>query len=178
MMQSQNTMEIGDGIITQAPYPLEGLPVFTFDDRMQMFFNGQRIDIMHFGAAHTTGDAAIFFRGSNAVHLGDVFNNSGYPFIDADNGGDLEGMIQFCESVLAVLPRDATVIPGHGAVADYAALETYIAMLKDVRDKLAELIADGATLEQVIAANPTQAWDDRFGDSTRMVDRAYASMTR
>jgi len=78
---------------------------------MQFHFNGEQIDLLHFGPAHTTGDTAVIFRGRNAVHLGDVFNNSGYPFIDADNGGDLDGMIHFCASVLAEIDEDTTVIP-------------------------------------------------------------------
>jgi glyoxylase-like metal-dependent hydrolase (beta-lactamase superfamily II) len=145
---------------------------------MQMFFNGERIDLMHFSPAHTTGDAAVFFRGHNAVHMGDVFNNAGYPFIDADNGGDLDGMIEFCQAVLDELEPGAIVIPGHGPVAEYSSLERYVEMLIDVRGKIAALIADGASLEQVIAAQPTAAWDAEFGDPTRMIDRSYASLTR
>jgi len=70
----------------QKAYPAAALPDITFDDRMQFHFNGERIDLVHFGPAHTTGDTGVFFRGNNAVHLGDVFNGA-YPFIDADNGG-------------------------------------------------------------------------------------------
>jgi glyoxylase-like metal-dependent hydrolase (beta-lactamase superfamily II) len=163
---------------TQNAYVGAALPIATFDDRMQVHFNGERIDLLHFGPAHTTGDAAVIFRNHNAVHFGDVFNNSGYPFIDADNGGDLDGMIVFCEAVLAELDEGAAVIPGHGAVATYADLERYIAMLKSVRARIAALIADGATLEQVIAARPTAEWDAAYGDPARIVDRAYATLTR
>jgi glyoxylase-like metal-dependent hydrolase (beta-lactamase superfamily II) len=145
---------------------------------MQLTFNGETIDLMHFGAAHTTGDAAVIFRTHNAVHLGDVFNNAGYPFIDTDNGGDLGGTIAFCEAVLDELRPGAIVIPGHGPVAKYEDLEAYIAMLKGVHAKLSDLIRSGATLEQAIAAKPTAEWDARYGDPTRMVDRGYASLSR
>jgi hypothetical protein len=70
------------------------------------------------------------------------------------------------------------VIPGHGPVTDYAALEDYVAMLKGVRAKLSELIESGATLEQTIAATPTAEWDARYGDPTRMVNRGYAALQR
>ncbi len=96
----------------QKAYPAVALPVATFTDRMQLSFNGETIDLMHVGPAHTTGDAAVIFRNHNAVHLGDVFNNAGYPFIDTDNGGDLDGTIAFCEAVLKELRPGATVIPG------------------------------------------------------------------
>jgi glyoxylase-like metal-dependent hydrolase (beta-lactamase superfamily II) len=162
----------------QNAYPAAALPVATFDDRMQLHYNGEQIDLLHFGPAHTTGDAAVIFRGHNAVHMGDVFNNAGYPFIDADNGGDLDGTITFCEGVLKELRPGAVVIPGHGAVAQYADLERYIDMLKGVRAKISALIKDGATLEQVIAAKPTAEWDARYGDPTRMVNRAYAALSR
>jgi glyoxylase-like metal-dependent hydrolase (beta-lactamase superfamily II) len=162
----------------QKAYPAAALPVATFTDRMQMSFNGETIDLMHFGPAHTTGDAAVVFRNHNAVHLGDVFNNSGYPFIDTDNGGDLDGTIAFCEAVLKELRPGATVIPGHGPVAKFDDLVAYIAMLKGVRAKLSDLVRSGATLEQVIAAKPTAEWDARYGDPTRIVNRGYAALSR
>ena len=162
----------------QPPYAVDALPDATFAQNMQLTFNGERIDLLHFGPAHTTGDAAVIFRMHNVVHLGDVFNNSGYPFIDTDNGGDLDGTIAFCEAVLKELNADSIVVPGHGAVAKQADLVAYVAMLKGVRAKLAALIATGASLEQVVAAKPTAEWDARYGDPTRIVNRGYAALSR
>jgi glyoxylase-like metal-dependent hydrolase (beta-lactamase superfamily II) len=162
----------------QPPYPSAALPVATFDDSMQLHFNDETIDVMHFGPAHTTGDAAVFFRDHNAVHMGDVYISAGYPFVDADNGGDLDGMIAFIRSVLDELEPGAIVIPGHGPISDYAALEHYVEMLTDVRNRIAALIADGATLEQVIASEPTAAWDAEFGNPAGLIDRAYVSLSR
>ena len=143
-----------------------------------MFFNGEQIDLLHAGPAHTMGDTAVIFRGSNIVHMGDVYNNSGYPFIDADNGGDLEGMIAFCEAVLREIDGDTIVVPGHGPVAGYDDLAEYITMLTEIRGKMRALIGQGATLEEVIAAAPTANWDARMGDPNRLINRAYASLTR
>jgi glyoxylase-like metal-dependent hydrolase (beta-lactamase superfamily II) len=162
----------------QPAYPAAALPDAAFHERMQLTFNGERIDLVHFGPAHTTGDAAVIFREHNVVHMGDVYNNSGYPFIDTDNGGDLDGMIAFCESVLQELNAESIVVPGHGPVAKHADLVAYVAMLKGVRGKLAALIAQGASLEQVIAAKPTAEWDGRYGDPTRIVNRGYAALSR
>lgn len=162
----------------QPAYPTAARPIMTFDDRMQMHFNGERIDLLHFAPAHTAGDAAVFFRGHNAVHMGDIFTPGGYPFIDADNGGDIDGMITFCRAVLGELDEDAIVIPGHGQIASYADLARYVEMLESVRDRIAALIASGASLEQVIAAQPTASWDADYGDPLRMVDRAYATLSR
>jgi cyclase len=179
MMTKNNTINtVLRPPFAQNAYPTAALPAATFDDRMQLHYNGEQVDLLHFGPAHTTGDAAVIFRGHNAVHMGDVFNNAGYPFIDADNGGDLDGTIAFCEAVLKELRPGAVVIPGHGAVAKYDDLVRYIEMLKGVREKVSALIKEGATLEQVIAAKPTAEWDARYGDPTRMVNRAYATLSR
>jgi glyoxylase-like metal-dependent hydrolase (beta-lactamase superfamily II) len=160
------------------PYPAEALPAVTFTDRMQLHFNGETIDLMYTGPAHTMGDTAVIFRNHNAAHLGDVFNNAGYPFIDTDNGGDLDGTITFCETALRELRPGAIVIPGHGPVGTYDDLAAYIAMLKGVRAKLAELVSKGATLDEVMAAKPTAEWDARYGNPMRILDRGYASLTR
>ena len=162
----------------QPAYPAAALPVMSFDDSMQVHFNGERIDLLHFGPAHTAGDAAVIFRGKNAVHMGDIFTPGGYPFIDADNGGDIDGMIAFCRAVLAELDEDSIVIPGHGPVATYADLARFAEMLASVRDAVAALIETGASLEQIIAAKPTAAWDADYGDPVRLIDRAYATLSR
>ena len=178
MMTKDNRINLVGQVREQPAYPAAALPVITFSDRMQFHWNGEPIDLLHFGPAHTTGDAAVIFRNRNAVHLGDVFNNAGYPFIDADNGGSLNGIIAFCEGVLAELEPGAIVIPGHGPVADYAALRQYVAMLTTIRDRLAALLADGASLEQVVAARPTQEWDETKGNPASFLNRAYTSLTR
>ena len=161
----------------QQAYPQSALPVITFDDTMQFHFNGQQIDLLHFGPAHTTGDTAVFFRGTNAVHMGDVFNR-GYPFIDADNGGDLSGMIAFCQAVLDAIDKDTTVIPGHGEISDYDGLKSYIAMLSEMKQSISKMIKRGRSLEEVVAAKPTAKYDAQYGDPSNFVNRAYTSLSR
>ena len=165
----------------QQPYPEDALPVITFEDRMRLHFNGEQIDLVHAGPAHTTGDTAVIFRNVKAVHFGDVFNMLGYPFIDVDSGGDINGMIAFCQAILDELPQDAIVIPGHGEVTDYATLEAYIAMLTAVRDRVAAAIAEGKTLEEVEASNPTAGFEERYGDvaaSLGFINRVYTSLAK
>ena len=161
----------------QKAYPEDALPVITYGDRMQFHFNDQTIELLHFGPAHTTGDTAVIFRGANAVHLGDVFNR-GYPFIDADNGGDLSGMIAFCERVLAAIDESTVVIPGHGEISDYEGLRDYIDMLRTVRERITKLLDDGADLAAVAVAKPTADFDETYGDPTNFVDRAFTSLAR
>jgi cyclase len=177
MMLDDHVINLVVASYDQKAYPEDALPSMTFDETMQFHFNGEQIDLKHYGPAHTTGDTAVIFRGSNAVHLGDVYNNAGYPFIDAGNGGTLDGVIKFCSSTIAELNKDSIVIPGHGPVADYQALADYIDMLKTVRERMLKLIEGGASLDDVIAAKVTADWDEKNGDNTGFINRSYLSLT-
>ncbi len=161
----------------QPAYPPAARPVISYDDHMQLHFNGQDIDLLHFGPAHTTGDTAVFFRQANVVHLGDVFN-AGYPFIDVDNGGDLDGVIHFCEAVLARVNEQTKVVPGHGPVLNRQGLIDYITMLRTVRSRIAGHLAEGASLGAVMEAKVTEEFDARYGDPTMLINRAYTSLSR
>lgn len=187
LVSQENSREqlTGDSVINlvtqsrdQAAYPADALPSITFERHMRFHFNGEPIDLLHFGPAHTAGDAAVVFRNHNAVHMGDVFNNGGYPFVDADNGGSLAGMIAFCQGVLDAIDADTVVVPGHGPIVDAAALQDYVDMLSTIHDRIEELISSGASLEQVIAAEPTAEWDEERGDPANFLNRSYTSMTR
>lgn len=177
MMKQDHIINLVVSSYNQKAYPESAWPDITYSDDMSFHLNGQQIDLMHFGPAHTTGDTAVIFRGSNAVHLGDVFNNSGYPFIDAGNGGTLDGVIQFCSSTLEQINQQTVVIPGHGPIADYEALQDYIEMLTIIRERMVKLIEDGKSLEEVYAAKPTQDYDEKMGDNTGFINRAYMSLT-
>jgi len=177
MMAGKHAIDLVTVAYEQSAYPDEAMPVITFTDHMQFHFNGQTVDLFHFGPAHTTGDTAVYFRDSNVVHMGDVFN-AGYPFIDAGNGGDLDGMIRFCKKVRSQLDDNSILVPGHGPVMDYGDLENYIDMLETVRDRISTMIHDGKSLEEVIAAEPTSDFDEKYGDPLRMIDRAYMSLSR
>ena len=164
----------------QAPYPEAALPELTYQREMSLHFNGGEIELQHFSHAHTNGDTAVFFRKHNAVHLGDVFNNSGYPFVDVGSGGGIDGMIRFCKETLAQIDEDTVVIPGHGPVTDYARLGQYLAMLRTVRDRIQEMIDDGKSLEEVSAAAPTADFDAIYGPesaSLGFVNRVYSDLS-
>ena len=165
----------------QQPYPEQALPELTFDESMQIHFNDTQIELMHFSPAHTNGDAAVWFREQNAVHLGDVFNNAGYPFIDVDSGGGIDGMINFCEQVIETVGPQAIIIPGHGPVTDVAALSAYVEMLKTVRTRVAAMIDQGKTLQEAVDAKPTADFDSVYGPeaaSLGFVNRVFTSLSR
>ena len=177
MMQQDHIINLVSFAYEQKAYPESAWPDITYDDTMQFHFNGEQIDLMHFGPAHTTGDTAIVFRKSNAVHLGDVYNNSGYPFIDAGNGGTLDGVIEFCSATLKAIDENTVVIPGHGPLANYEDLVEYVDMLTTIRNRMMVLIEKGATLEEVYAAKVTSEWDEKNGNNTGFINRAYMSLT-
>ena len=178
MMLENHLIDLGSMQYEPQAYSPEGLPAITYDDRMQFFFNGERIDLVHFGPAHTTGDTAVIFRSDNVVHMGDVYKNSGYPFIDVRNGGTLDGIIAFCEAVLGEIDEETIIVPGHGPVATYSDLKEYVVMLQTIRERMLDLIDRGASLAQVVNAKPTAEWDDEWGDPTRLIDRAYYSLVQ
>lgn len=169
----------------QTPYPKDTLPVITFDDEMQFHFNDETLDLLHVAPAHTSGDIVIYLRHSNLIHMGDVFNNDGYPFLDTDNGGDIDGMIEFCKSVLSNINEDTRIIPGHGPIMSYQELVNHISMLETVRDRIGRLIDTGNSLEEVIAAQPTSEYDLHYGqhqtiasDPVIFINRIYMNLTQ
>ena len=177
MMKVDRIINLAQFAYEQKAYPESAWPDITYSDDMSLHLNGEQIDLFHFGPAHTTGDTAVIFRGSNAVHLGDVYNNSGYPFIDADNGGSIDGIIHFCTETLNRIDQDTVVIPGHGPVSDYQELSDYIDMLTVVRDRMVTMIKAGKSLEEIMAAKPTAEYDEKMGDPTTLINRAYVSLT-
>lgn len=145
------------------PSPEGAWPVVTFSDSISFHLNGQDIRAWHAHNAHTDGDAIVFFPKINAVHMGDVFFNGMYPFIDVSSGGSIDGVIAAVSRVLGVVDAQTKVIPGHGAVTDRAGLQAYHAMLVEVRAAMAKEIAAGKNLEQIQAAKPAAKYDATLG---------------
>jgi len=139
--------------------PPEALPVVTFNDRVTFHLNGETIRAFHTPHAHTDGDSVIHFDGANVFHMGDTFFHKMYPFIDAGSGGSVDGVIEAANAVLAMTDEESVIIPGHGPIADRDDLRAYRDMLATVRDSINAMIADGMSLEQVQAANPTADFD-------------------
>ena len=180
MMKEPKPINLVGMIYPQQPYPSKALPEITYGNEMNINFNGDQIELYHFGSAHTTGDTAIYLRDSNVIHMGDVFNIDGFPFIDADNGGTIEGMIDFCERALEIINENTVVVPGHGPIANVQAFKDYIEMLKTVSSRISALIDQGKTLEEIIAARPAREWEEEKGGAglgaLTLIDRAYASL--
>ena len=162
--------------------PPAALPVVTFSDKASLHLNGEEARIHHVPNAHTDGDGIVHFTGTNVVHMGDVFFNDRYPFIDVGSGGSLDGMIAAVAMVLAMTDDDTIIIPGHGPVTDKAGLREYHRMLSHTRDRVAALIAEGRDLDAVVAAKPMAAFEAAWGQgddwTTSYVGFAYQSLKR
>jgi glyoxylase-like metal-dependent hydrolase (beta-lactamase superfamily II) len=164
------------------PQPREALPVITFEDGVALHLDGEDIVAQHLPAAHTDTDIALHFSRAHVVHMGDVFTNLGYPFIDESSGGTIDGMIAGAARVLARIDDTTIVVPGHGPLASKADLQAYHDMLATVRGRIADLIRKGRSLEQVVAARPTQDFDARYGRGATRADvwvgRVYVDLRK
>lgn len=143
--------------------PAVALPVVTFSDTTTFHMNGQTIHVFHAAGAHTDGDTMVHFREANVIHMSDTYFNGLYPFIDVAAGGTLEGTLAAVDKVLALADHNTTIIPGHGPVSNRAELIAYRDMLIGVRAGIAPMIADGKSVEDVLAAKPTAALDAKWG---------------
>ncbi len=143
--------------------PDAALPKITFNDTATFHLNGQTIQAFHVKTAHTDGDSVIHFPEADVIHTGDIYFNGIYPFIDTSSGGSINGMIKGTEEILALAGNNTKIIPGHGALSNRAELEAYRQMLLDVKQRTEDAIAQGLTLEQFIASNPTADYDVTWG---------------
>ena len=159
----------------------EALPVVTFDDTASVHFNGEEIRLIHLGPGHTDGDSIIHFTKSGVVHMGDLFFNGRFPFVDLGSGGDVAGLLKNVEAALQMIPADAKIIPGHGALGTRADLEKYRDMLLDTTGLMKKAIADGKTLADVKAAGLPEKykdWGTGFINASRWIEISYNSLSK
>ncbi len=142
--------------------PPEARPVVTFNERLNLSLNGELIHLVHMPAAHSDGDVIVHFRDADVIHLGDLFFNGMYPYIDVDFGGNLEGMVGAVGEALAHSNESTLFIPGHGPLATRNDLRAYHEMLKTALDRIKPLVEGGKTREEVIQAKPTAGLDDAW----------------
>ena len=162
------------------PQPKAALPVITFSDAISLHWNEDLIDMVYSENAHTDSDSFIHFRNSNVIHTGDLYFSNMYPFIDPDSEGDINGVIQGVDKILARADDKTIIVPGHGAVSNRAELTAYRDMLKVAGEKIAKLKREGKTLEQTVAAKPTAEldaeWGNGFFNADTWVGIIYESM--
>lgn len=165
---------------TPMPIPADGLPMLTFERGITVHLDGEAVRILHLPPGHTDGDSIVIFKHTDVVSMGDLFFNGLYPVIDVEAGGTVGGMIRDIDKALPLIDNKTVVIPGHGPVANKAALIRFRDMMATVQDHVRKLINQGKTLEQIQAAHPTAAFDakwDRHGISAQhFVAEIYYSL--
>jgi glyoxylase-like metal-dependent hydrolase (beta-lactamase superfamily II) len=143
--------------------PKAALPVVTFDQRMTLHLNGYEVELFYIPYAHTDGDIVVYFTEPDVLHTGDLYFEGMYPFIDISSGGSIGGMIKAVDQVLDMIDSDTIIIPGHGPRSNKEKLTGYRKMLATIRERVAQYVKEGKTLEDIQAAKPTQEFDAAMG---------------
>lgn len=169
-------VRMAHGIRGGAPSPAAALPTMTFPGELGFHLN-QNVRLIKVPPAHTDGDTFIHFVDANVLHLGDVFRTTGYPVIDVANGGSAEGTLAALQVAIDLAGPDTSIIPGHGELSGVEDVREFRDMIAAVAQRVTDLIGQGLTLEQVLAAAPTADLDERWGGAPeRFLTGLYQSL--
>ncbi len=164
---------------TYRALPEAALPGITFNDELSIERAGETIHMFHIPKAHTDTDIVIHYRNANVIHMGDLLWTVGYPRIDAgEGGGSVQGMIEAANIVMALADDNTQLISGHGPIPPRgtAFLREFRDMMQGIQDVVAGMIADGMNEQQVIAARPTAAFDERWAQGSFISPDLFARM--
>jgi glyoxylase-like metal-dependent hydrolase (beta-lactamase superfamily II) len=162
------------------PAPAVALPVVTYEGPVTIHMDGEDVHLIPIPRAHTDGDTLVYFPSNDVLMTGDYFRSIQYPNIDRVNGGSLDGMIEGLGVTIGMAGPKTKIIPGHGPTVDRAAVTAHRDMILVVRDKVAALVQQGKTVEEVLAAKPTSDYDSTVPNSSttseRFVRQLYAEL--
>jgi glyoxylase-like metal-dependent hydrolase (beta-lactamase superfamily II) len=162
------------------PPPAASLPILTYRDRVTVHMNGENVQLIPVPAAHTDGDTMVYFPASDVIMIGDFFRSIQYPNIDRANGGSLQGMLNGLSQAVNLAGPATKIIPGHGPVVDKTAVAANRDMIVTVRDRVAKLVAQGQTQEQVVAAKLLADFDTKIQQAgttgDRFIGQLYAEL--
>ncbi len=156
--------------------PAIALPVVVYESEMEIHFGDETVRLRHTPMAHTDGDSLVYLEAANVLHMGDVFFNGIFPFIDRSSGGGIQGLIRSVDVALSMSDANTRIVPAHGALATRAELQAYRDMLHDVSDRVQSAIDRGEALDAVVAAHPAAAYRLQ-GDADRFVAAIHDSLT-
>lgn len=153
------------------PAPPAALPMVTYNAPMTIHMNGEDVDLIPVPGAHTDGDTMVRFHNADVIMTGDFYRALGYPNIDRTNGGTLAGMLDGLNAVVNIAGPSTKIVPGHGPIVDKTAVAAHRDMIVALRDKMAPLVGQGKTLEEVTAAKLTADYDARVAGAGTTGDR-------
>ena len=152
------------------------LPVVTFSDTATLHLNGEEVHAFSVPPAHTDGDSFIHFRGSDVLHLGDVFRTTNFPYMDLSSGGGLPGTLDALGIAIGMAGPDTAIIPGHGNVSTRDDVVEFRDMILIVMDRVSALIDDGKSYAEVAAAGTTAEFEAKWGDPERFLTGLYQEL--
>jgi cyclase len=162
------------------PAPAGALPVITYDGPITFYLNGEEIDAIPVPRAHTDGDTMVHFVHADVIMTGDFYRSIQYPNIDRANGGSLKGMLAGLSEVIAMAGPNTRIVPGHGAVVDRNAVAAHRDMILVLRDKVAAMIKQGKSQQEVVAAKLTADYDSKVPEvgttADRFIGQLYAEL--
>ena len=164
------------------PPPAASLPLVTYRDRVTFHMNGEDIQLIPVPAAHTDGDTMVYFPAANVIMTGDFYRSIQYPNIDRNNGGSLQGMLNGLSAIVNLANATTRIVPGHGGTVDKTAVAAHRDMIVALRDRVAKLVAQGQTQEQVTAAKLTADYDAKIQEAgttgDRFIGQLYAELKK
>jgi glyoxylase-like metal-dependent hydrolase (beta-lactamase superfamily II) len=156
---------VEDWNFTFPPSPAGAIPTDVFNADKTLQLNGATIALKYYGPSHTDGDVSAYFIEADVLHTGDTWWNGHYPFIDYSTGGSINGMIKAAEANLAMVTDETVIVPGHGPVGGKTEMIEYRDILAAIRDGVAALKGEGKSLNEIVAAKPTAAYDAKWAGS-------------
>lgn len=156
---------------TPPPAPVKALPVVTYDGPVTLHVNGEDVQLIPIRAAHTDGDTLIHFPKQDVLAVGDYYRGVGYPFVDLVNGGTLDGLLAGLGETIGLAGPKTKIIPGHGAIVDRNAVIAQRDLVLAMRDRMRPLVAQGMTVDQVLAANLTADTDTSIPQGAQTAER-------
>jgi cyclase len=149
---------------TFPPSPAAALPVITFADSVTLHLNGDIVEVTHVAPAHTDGDVVVRFTKANVIHMGDLYMNGMYPFVDIASGGKVDGVVAAADKALAMANDQTKIIPGHGPLATKATLKEFRDVVATVRDRVRKEMSAGKSLAEIQASAPSKEFDAKWGN--------------
>lgn len=143
-------------------FPEAALPDVSFSDSLQLAFGAEDILLLHYAHAHTESDVVVFMRRANIVFTGDLFVPH-VPWVDVESGGDARGWLAAIDDLVARVPEDAILVPGHDDISDVATLREFRALLAEAIDAVEDGIRAGRTAEEIAVAGLSDRWDSWEG---------------
>jgi glyoxylase-like metal-dependent hydrolase (beta-lactamase superfamily II) len=162
------------------PAPAAALPVVTYDGPVTIHMNGEEVHLIPIHSAHTDGDTLVHFPGLDVLMTGDYYRSIQYPNIDRANGGSLNGMLEGLGVTIGLAGPNTKIIPGHGPTVNRAAVIAHRDMILAIRDRVAPLVKQGKTAQEIVAAKPTAEFDSKVNEAgttgDRFINQLYAEL--